>query len=434
MKIIYEFIHEELAQFSGWAMASRASGGKPQEVGSFYWQMSSGNYLFRPDDLTSLVQTYSVYARHLPADEKVLVLGGILSACARSELTDSVTDDLSFFVSTAVAALSDGGWGQIDSAPNFLEPICKAMRKVVTAHLPLLSTPALQAYFSNSRRFTRYTQPEESNTFSLHPSSWVLEDDVVIDKDSRSLPNQALMAVIHHFFNENERMVEDKDCVFAEGASTGQSPAVQKLIEFGSCLTRLAKDGLYLPPKYPDLLVFSLLVERFALAASAPASADDRAHLLQGVTSLVDLVLRNQPEKLISKDLNMFVTDGPGFVFYYPPAARLLENELLKSTASRRAMTGEAAEAIQDFHWAVVRNALYVHAKHRSEGYDNRQLIAGLAPHCRDRLQVLGALDDFRPELQAMVVSSIQDADLKKRLLKQYRHCRGQVLTDDLGM
>lgn len=433
MKIIYGFIHEELAEFSGWATASRASGEPPQAVGSFYWQMSSGNYLLRPDDLTALVQTYNAYAPHLPADEKVLVLGGILSACARSELTDVVSDELSFFVSTAVKVLSDGGWGQIDTAQNFLEPICKAMRKVVTAHLPLLSTPALQAYFSSSRRFTKYTHSEEGNAFSLHPSSWVFEV-VMTNKDNHSLPNQAMMAVIHHFFSDKERMIEDKDCVFDEGTSTGRSPAVQKLIEFGGCLTRLSRDGLYLPPKYPDLLVVSLLVERFALAASAPASTDDREPLLQGVSSLVDLVLRNRPEKVISKDLNMFVTDGPGFVFYYPPAARLLEKELLKSTSSQRAMTGVAAEAIQDFHWAVVRNDLYVHAKHRSEGYDNHQLIAGLAPHCRDRLQVPGALDDFRPELQAMVVSSIQDADLKKRLLKQYRDCRGQVLTDDLGM
>lgn len=434
LKIVYGFIHEELGEFSAWAEVAKANRHPPSGIKAFYREMSSGGFKLRPDELTTLVATYATYGPHLPNAEKVLVLGGILSACTLSDLSDSVSDDLSFFVSTAVQVLNTGEWGQIDLDRDFLEPICKAMRKVATKHLPLFSIPALQAYFSSSRRFTQYAKPEANNSFCLHQASWVLDDDVIIDQDSRSLPNQALMSIIFHFFNENGAMVEDKDLASDELSGDGLNPVVQKLVDLAFSLNGFSQAGLYIPVKYPDLLVVSLLVERFALAASTSRSPDCKEALLSGITSLVDLVIRNQPENLVSKDLNMFLTDRLGFVFYYPEAARFLEKAFLKSTDSMPAFTGEAAKAMEDFYWAIIKNGIQVHTKHSSEGYDNHHLITRLTSRCHDKLREPGALSKLRADQQAMLVSSIGDPELKRELLIQYKGCRGRVLDEDLGM
>lgn len=434
MKIIYSFIHDEIAHFSGLSKASRASGIAPAEVKPFYRLVATGNHKFTPDDLSVLTDTYRIYEPYLAADEKVMALSGILSACARSPLDDNNLSDLEFLITTVTQVLILNGWSRIDRDPKFLETACKSMRQVVTAHLPLMSDQALGIYFANSRRFTQFSPREPNNGFRLHSSSDVLEENEIVEADVCSIPNQALMALIFHCCEQDGPVISDSD--FAIETLCAQSPisTAGMLEKLATCLKRLGAKDLYIPIKLPDLVAVALLIERFALAASFATAREDQHLLNEGVSSLVDLVLRNRPSELISKDYNMFLADAPGFTFYEKPVAKLLEESLLKSAKLQNPLSGASGQAVQDLYWAVARNCLQVHVKHSNAGYDNQALMAGLVQHCMTRLMVPKSLRGFKPEQQAMLISGVADHELKKRLLTEYKSCRGHVLSSDLGM
>ena len=415
-------------------MISRDLGQEPAEVKSFYLQMASGSHKFTPGELSALTDIYKAYEPHLSADEKVMTVSGILAACARSTLAESNGEDLGFFIASVTKVLIMGSWSMIDKDPNFLQGVCKALREVVIEHLPLLPEQAIQAYFCNSRRFTRFSRREQNNGFRLHSDSDVFDDLEAMDADACNIPNQALMAVIFHFCKEDGPIIRVEEFVFDELADVGPNAPVVMLKNLADCLNTFASAGHYLPIKLPDLVVVSQLIDRFALAASFAPSDDYRDAFIEGVSSLVDLVLRNRPEDLISKDINMFLVDAPGFQFYDSPVATLLEKSFLQATASQIKLEGAADQAVQDLHRAVIRNSLQVHGKHYSAGYDNQHLIAGLLPNCNDRLKEPGSLSGFKPEQQALVVCLVADPVIKKRLLVDYKSCRGQVLTNDLGM
>jgi hypothetical protein len=434
LKLIYNFIHEELEHFSRLAIAAQKSSHPPDEIKSFYRQMASGSHLLSPADLSTLVNTYAVYEPHLDTDEQVMVLGGILSACSISLLPNSASASLGFFVSRTVRVLTDGRWDLIDDSRDFLGGICRSMRAVVTAHLPLIPYDALREYFVSSRRFTQHALADGIGAFRLHPGSEILEADELVDSSYPSLPNQALMSIIFHFFPVGGPLIAESDFVSDELANLGPTQSLGKLIELGVLLRKLSDENLYLPVKYPDILVISLLIERFALAAGSLPSEQGREALTGGITALVDLALRNIPDDLITKDVNMFLRDVFGFEFYNPEVSRLLEKEILRSTASRPYVGGQSTEAVQDFYWAVTRNALRVHEKHRDAGYDNESLICGLIPHCESRLVRADALERFSKEQKTLILRNIKNPELKKTLLKAHRECRGAVLERDLGM
>lgn len=392
--------------------------------------MAARSHKFKASELTTLVETYKTYEPYLQNAEKVLTLGGILSACALSPLDDSNSTDLDYLVATVTNVLILGGWSRIDRDPTLLEGVCKAMRQLVIEHLPLLTNQALGKYFANSRRFTQFAKKDSNNGFRLHSGSDVLEDKAITEADACSIPNQALMAVIYHFCKEDGPVINDSDFL----PKDGQSPAIEILKKLSDCLKNFSGDGLYLPVKLPDLVVITLLIERFALAASCAPLVSDRALLTEGVASLVGIILNNRPDELVSKDGNMFLADAPSSSLYESPAAKLLVRSLLKSIASRVPLDEPARKSVRDLEWAVIKNCLQVHVKHAARGYDNLELITGLLPHCTEKLEEPGALKGIRAEQQAMVVSIVSEPSLKKRLMVEYKKCRGHVLTNDLGM
>lgn len=427
-------MHEELKRFAALADQARADGVRPYNKVEFCINLGGGCFKVTSDELNTLTKTYLAYEPILAMEYRVQTLSGIISAANNSTLDETARKPLEFFVQSLANVLIVGGWGNLDRKNDYLHICCKSMQKLVTTHLPLLTDDALKTYFSHSRKFTQYAKPGLINSFRLHSGSEIFDDVDLLESSTRALPNQALMGLIHHFCPSDGRTIRNDDFRIRTPEDAGAEDPIQMLVGLSQCLDRLAGAGLYLPIKYADLVVATQLIDRLALAASTTQSGDVRRCLLDGIVSLTNLVLHNRPKKLASKDYNLFLEDTSGFVFYEKKASDLLENGLLSATRSQLKLDGLSAKAAQDLNWAAVRNCVQVHGRHQSCGYDNQNLITQLLPYCKDNIQEPGALKGFKPEQQAMIVANVQDTDLKRRLMAEYRDCRGHVLTSDLGM
>jgi hypothetical protein len=383
-----------------------------------------------PLEINDLVSTFEFFSLHETSENLLLMAPGIAGACADSQADASNAPALSYFLEAAVEALCD--YKKVTD-PSLLNSLVKSVHKLVTKHLPLLSTSALGVYLENSRKLTHWAKPE-FNEMSFHSETGVLDHQAVTESFAGVKPNQALASIIEHFFDSAvSNSFTDKEFDHNSDAKHLERKAIAKLTALGGVFIKLAEGKHYLPIKYPDLVVAATLIDRFAIAAASAPSTQEREFFAQAATSFTSLCI-NFPKNKASKDQNLFLRDGTGFEWMGTDACKQLEPVFIKLISSLRSFTGSADAAMREFHWSVLKNALRVHGKHKETGYDNSGLIAGLSAWCTAKILDPDNLAPFGAVEIGTLISGVGDPETKRVLLNRHKESRGQVLMDSMGL
>lgn len=432
MKIVINFMHDTLRAHAESARESRLKGSPPVDAMDFFFAVACGTFKVLPAELTELVETYQAYEGELASYQRVTVLDGILKACTASKLNEECRQPLEFFMEEVIKQIDAENWVFIEAEDDFLKYISSSIREVVAAHLPLMTPAALTGYFKFSRRFTHKSAPEFCE-MTFNPATALFDDGAFKQIKTNRHPNQVLVALIDSCFPVDGRSFQDSDFDFKACDQRGSGEGIERLQCLAKVLIDTKASDFYLSMKYPDLVLIGHLVDRFAIAALSSPTDQERGVFEEAVVALVDLVT-NIPEGKLSKEFNIFLTDGSGFNWFDSAVSMKLEADYLTSIPIQCKFTGAAGQALKDLNWFVVANALRVHELNAKQGYNNKGLIRGLLPMCIDRLLEKDSLAQLGVDSQVLLISNISDPALKKQLLVCNKASRAHVLSNDLGI
>lgn len=432
MKIIKPYMTDELLEFKNEASQCRARHEKPWNPKRFFMSMATGNFKLHPHEINELVSTYDFFALHEEGENLALITSSIAGACADSQVDDSNSDALSHFLSEAVEAVC--GLKKITDV-SMLNSMTKSIHKLVRKHLPSLSTQALGIYLVNSRKLTLLANPEFGE-MSVHTDTAVFDHPAM--SNPRVKPNQALVSIIEHFFDSDKRTYGDEEFDFNRVVERRYGDGIAKLATLANLLIKLADAKHYLPVKYPDLVVVSSLVDRFAIAAASAPSVEEHELFSQAASSLTGLCT-NFPKNKLSKDHNLFLRDTSGFEWIERAPCKEIEPVFLRLLPSDGVFSEAADTALRAFYWSILKNALRVHSKqlesgNNNSGYDNSGLVRGLSQNCMPMILDQKNLEKLAPAELGLLISCVDDPEAKRLLLSRNKESRGHVLMDSLGL
>jgi hypothetical protein len=430
LKIIKPFMSEELLEFQKEARECRAKHEKPRNPSRFYMSMATGTFRLHPQEINDLASTFEFFAFHENSENLAYMAPSVAGACAESEADSSNAQALSYFLETAVEALSE--YKKITD-PSVLHSWVKSVNKLVVKHLPHLSVGALGLYIEHSRKLTHWADPN-FNEMSYHPETGVLNHPVITESFSGVKPNQALTSIIEHFFaSDVNSYFVDEEFDYNSAGKHQERDAIAKLTALGSVFIKLAEAKHYLPIKYPDLVLVATLIDRFAIAAASAPSDQERDFFSQAAVSITSLCT-NFPKNKASKDHNLFLRDGSGFDWIGTAPSKALEPVFVRLISSPCPFNGAAEIALREFHWSILKTAMRVHSKHKESGYDNSGLVAGLIPWCTSKILDPDNLAPFGAVEIGVLISGVSDLETKRVLLSRHKESRGQVLMDSMGL
>jgi hypothetical protein len=257
-------------------------------------------------------------------------------------------------------------------------------------------------------------------------SAYFQSQELLSTRREYTVPNQALVALLHNSFPEGSNGCNPDDVLVGGSGAESLDKLMSKLLS-------IAQAGIKIGMKRTDVVLISQILERMTHIVTVEAGSERAQHYATALASMIDMVLPQTP-KINSKNCiytavgikkNPMCDDG----FFNLCTLRALKPATVPESYP------EAFEALENFRYQVLLHTVHISPTLRKfDDFNDSEHIAELASLCSASLSKKTALLPLNGVDKLNLVRWMHEGPVRRQLMTDNLKVRKEIFMEDLGL
>lgn len=312
-------------------------------------------------------------------------------------------------------------------SPNCVN-VAHLLRQVLAQNAHIMTVEQMKPFLDASPTLT-WKCKESVSHLGIRQSAvsvYFQSQELLSTRREFTVPNQALVALLHNSFPEGPNGCEPADVLAGGSGAESFDRLTAKFLS-------IAQAGIKIGMKRTDVVLISQILERMTHIVSVEAGTERAQHYATAITSLTDMVLPQAP-KINSKNCiytavgikkNPMCDDG----FF-----NLCTLRSLKATAVPLSYP-EATEALEKFRYQVLLHTVHISPTLRKfDGFNDDEHIAEFADLCSASLSKKTALQPLSGVDKLNLVRWMNEGPQRRQMMMDNLKITKEIFIEDLNL
>lgn len=312
-------------------------------------------------------------------------------------------------------------------SPNCVN-VAHLLRQVLTQNAHIMTVDQMKSFLDASPTLTWKCKESVAHLGIRQSavSAYFQSQELLSTRREYTVPNQALVALLHNSFPEGSNGCNPDDVLVGGSGAESFDKLMSKLLS-------IAQAGIKIGMKRTDVVLISQILERMTHIVTVEAGTDRAQHYATALVSLIDMVLPQAP-KINSKNCiyaaagikkNPMCDDG----FFNLCTLRALKPATVPECYP------EAVEALENFRYQVLLHTVHISPTLRKfDDFNDSEHIAELADLCSVSLSRKTAMQPLSGVDKLNLVRWMNDGPERRQFMVDNLKIRKEVFMEDLGL